>query len=73
MKKDIQLYLDSDKKLTKAGNYYEVLSNPEKELTQKDIDKIKKASHIKKRMIKTSQIIFKTISYLTTINLMQTV
>lgn len=49
MKKDIQLYLDSDKKLTKAGNYYEVLSNPEKELTQKDIDKIKKASHLKKR------------------------
>lgn len=48
MKKDIQLYLDSDKKLTKAGNYYEVLSNPEKELTQKDIDKIKKASHLKK-------------------------
>lgn len=49
MKKDIQLYLDSDKKLTKAGNYYEVLSNPEKKLTQKDIDKIKKASHLKKR------------------------
>nr|WP_280115126.1 NDxxF motif lipoprotein [Staphylococcus simulans] len=44
----MQLYLDSDKKLTKAGNYYEVLSNPEKELTQKDIDKIKKASHLKK-------------------------